>query len=52
MAVLRHDNSQTVTFLQIDDNHGPLTIYVKLQVAHAPGMPGTFHPAAEFKGNR
>ena len=22
--------------------HGPLTSYVKLQVAHAPGMPGTF----------
>ena len=29
--------------------HGPLTRYVKLQVAHAPGMPGTFPPAAEFK---
>ena len=32
--------------------YGPLTRYVKLQVAHAPGMPGTFSPAAEFKGNR
>ena len=32
--------------------HGPLTRYVKLQVAHAPGMPGTFSPAADFKGNR
>ena len=32
--------------------HGPLTRYVKLQVAHAPGMPGTFSPAAYFKGNR
>ena len=32
--------------------HGPLTRYVKLQVAHAPGMPGTFPPAADFKGNR
>ena len=31
--------------------HGPLTRYVKLQVAHAPGMPGTFSPAADFKGN-
>ena len=30
----------------------PLTRYVKLQVAHAPGMPGTFPPAADFKGNR
>ena len=33
-------------------DHGPLTRYVKLQVAHAPGMPGTFSPAADFKGNR
>ena len=24
--------------------HGPLTRYVKLQVVHAPGMPGTFSP--------
>ena len=32
--------------------NGPLTRYVKLQVAHAPGMPGTFSPAADFKGNR
>ena len=24
--------------------HGPLTRYVKLQVAHAPGMPRTFSP--------
>ena len=32
--------------------HGPLTRYVKLQVAHAPGMPGTFSPAADFKENR
>ena len=33
-------------------DHWPLTRYVKLRVAHAPGMPGTFSPAAEFKGNR
>ena len=25
-------------------DHGPLTRYVKLQVAHAPGMPGTYIP--------
>ena len=25
--------------------HGPLARYVKLRVAHAPGMPGTFSPA-------
>ena len=32
--------------------HGPLTRYAKLQVAHAPGMPGTFPPCADFEGNR
>ena len=32
--------------------HGPLTRYVKLRVAHAPGMPGAFSPADDFKGNR
>ena len=32
--------------------HGPLTRYAKLRVAHAPGMPGTFSPDAEFKGKR
>ena len=32
--------------------NGPLTRYAKLQVAHAPGMPGTFSPAADFEGNR
>ena len=26
-------------------SHGPLTRYVKWQVAHAPGMPGTFSPS-------
>ena len=25
-------------------NHGPLARYIKLPVAHAPGMPGTFSP--------
>ena len=28
----------------LDRFHGPLTRYVKLRVAHAPGMPGTFSP--------
>ena len=32
--------------------HGSLTRYAKLQFAHAPGMPGTFPPAADFEGNR
>ena len=26
------------------DGHGPLARYVKLRVAHVPGMPGTFSP--------
>ena len=26
--------------------HGPLARYVKLRVAHAPGMPGTFSPSS------
>ena len=32
------------------ETHGPLTRYIKLQVAHAPGMPGTFFsPPTERK---
>ena len=31
--------------------HGRLTRYIMLQVAHAPGMAGTFLPTADFKGN-
>ena len=29
--------------------HGPLIRYVKLRVAHAPGMPGTFYPPPTLK---
>ena len=32
--------------------HGPLTRYVKLWFAHAPGMPGTAFPTTDFKINR
>ena len=28
--------------------HGPLARYVKLRVAHAPGMPGTFSPPSRI----
>ena len=31
--------------------HGPLTIFVKLRVAHAPGMPGNVFPATDLKGS-
>ena len=30
--------------VNISSNNGPLVRYIKLQVAHAPGMPGTFSP--------
>ena len=30
--------------VNISLHHGPLARYVKLPVAHAPGMPGTFSP--------
>ena len=36
-------------FLTIQN--GPLTRYVKLRVAHAPGMPGTFSPPPTSKEN-
>ena len=29
-------------------SHGPLARYVKSQIAHAPGMPGTFSPPPRF----
>ena len=44
----------TVTFpvmalLELEPNLGPLTRYVKLWVAHAPGMPVTFFPPPTSK---
>ena len=36
----------------IASEHGPLTRYVTLRVAHAPGVSGTFSLAAASKGNR
>ena len=32
--------------------NGPFAGYVKLRVAHAPGIPGTFYPPTDFKGKR
>ena len=40
------------THNDVQAGNGPLTRYVKLRVAHAPGMPGTFSPPPDFKGNR
>ena len=31
---------------------GPLTRYAKLQVAHAPGIPGTFFPPPQVSDSR
>ena len=50
---INHRITSTITqTIKKISRHGPLTRYVKLQVAHAPGMPGTFSPAADYKGNR
>ena len=40
------------TFTLCKHSHGLLARYVKLRVAHALGIPGTFSPATDFKGNR
>ena len=41
---------RTIVGIQIRRNdHEPLTRYVKLRVAHAPGMPGTFFPPPTSK---
>ena len=50
----RHKNAYSILNLswrwgqnipgELDQSHGPLTRYVKLRVAHAPGMMGTFSP--------
>ena len=37
-----HPNLYLLCPNQLKPLHGPLTRYVKLRVAHAPGMPGTF----------
>ena len=39
----------TSTSGDIDHPHGPLSRYVKLWVAHAPGMPGMFSPPSTSK---
>ena len=38
--------------LSIDLYYGPLTRYVKLRVAHAPGMPGAFFPTTSGQLSR
>ena len=41
---LCHTTHGAVAATSVQSLHGPLTRYVKLRVAHAPGMPGTFSP--------
>ena len=43
---VRHVYTQFSRFVVIGfGKYGPLTRYVKLRVAHEPGMPETFSPA-------
>ena len=58
IAIYNADMALVVVFYFADDKYpltplvnGPLARYVKIRVAHAPGMPGTFSPAANFRGN-
>ena len=50
MICIFWQNSYTMCVTEVQSNHpghiahGPLTRYVKLRIAHAPGMPGTFSP--------
>ena len=37
-----------IRWLPFTEDHGVFSIYVKLWVAHAPGMPGTFSPPPQF----
>ena len=41
---LTNDVSRSCRSFWHDSPHGPLARYVKLQVVHTPGMPGTFSP--------
>ena len=46
------DDMADVWTAEVDDpasRHGPLTRYVILRVARAPGMPGTFSPPPTSK---
>ena len=46
---LIHPRSHTCPISTPTPLHGPLTRYVKLRVAHAPGMPGTISPPPTSK---
>ena len=43
-----HSSFKTMSVKRTSTDHGPLTRYVILWVAHAPGMPGTFSPPPRF----
>ena len=43
------DKDQFILLFPDSKVHGPLTRYVKLRVAHAPDMPGTFSPPPTSK---
>ena len=46
---LYHNFNRRVAKRPLELGHGPLARYVKLRVAHAPGMPGTFSPPPTSK---
>ena len=47
LCCTRHRHVQQVCYdVDFSITNGPLTRYNKLQVAHAPGMPGTFSPSS------
>ena len=43
-VIIRSHNHRADNTNQWVPMHGPLTRYVKLRAAHAPGKPGTFSP--------
>ena len=51
-VVITYQICSSCTQLSIHGAYGPLTRYLKLLVAHAPGMPGTFSPPPGVKRSR
>ena len=45
----RYDKCKYLSNWGLKFNHGPLTRYAKLRIAHASGMPGTFSPPPTSK---
>ena len=54
VALLQNNSVKNIVFITatptIDLTHGPLTRYIKLRIAHALGMLGTFSTTTDIKG--